>query len=131
MKKISRERWDKKIGGVFGGLGRFLCIDPTLLRLTAILICIFTGVIPLLIVYLIAWAMIPPGPPTYIKFNCKRLYRSVKDKKIAGVCGGIAKLLSIDSTIVRVVVIFLMVITGFIPVLITYCIGALIIPVER
>jgi len=31
----------------------------------------------------------------------KKLYLSDKDKKIAGVCGGIAEYLGIDSTIVR------------------------------
>jgi phage shock protein C len=36
----------------------------------------------------------------------KRLYRSVKDKKIAGVCGGLAKYFNIDPAIVRVVFLF-------------------------
>jgi len=31
----------------------------------------------------------------------KRLYKSDTDKKIAGVCGGIAEYFNIDSTIVR------------------------------
>ena len=130
MKTIMRERWDKKIGGVLGGLGRFLNIDPTILRLLAILICIFTAVIPLLIAYIIAWALIPLGSPSYIKYNCRRLYKSAKDKKIAGICGGIAKLLSIDSTIVRLLVVAVMIFTGFFPLLITYFIGAFIIPFE-
>ena len=33
----------------------------------------------------------------------KKLYRSSKDKKIAGVCGGLAEYLNIDPTIVRVI----------------------------
>lgn len=33
----------------------------------------------------------------------KKLYRSVSDKQIAGVCGGLAKYLGIDSTVVRLV----------------------------
>ena len=130
MKTITRERWDKKLGGVIGGLGRFLSIDPTILRLIAILVCIFTAIIPLLIAYIIAWALIPQGPPTYIKFKCRRLYRSAKDKKVAGICGGIANLLSIDSTIIRLLIVVVMVFTGFLPILITYFIGALIIPIE-
>jgi phage shock protein C len=32
----------------------------------------------------------------------KRLYRSKKDRKIAGVCGGVAEYFEIDPTIVRV-----------------------------
>jgi len=33
----------------------------------------------------------------------KRLYRSKKDEKIAGVCAGIAEYLNIDPTIVRLI----------------------------
>lgn len=33
----------------------------------------------------------------------KRLYRSGKDKVIAGICGGIAEYFNIDSTIVRLI----------------------------
>ncbi|MBQ6265592.1 MAG: PspC domain-containing protein [Clostridia bacterium] len=31
----------------------------------------------------------------------KKLYKSVNDRKLAGVCGGIAEYLDLDSTIVR------------------------------
>jgi phage shock protein C len=37
------------------------------------------------------------------KKEIKRLYRSKKDKKIAGVCGGIAEYLNIDPTIIRLI----------------------------
>ena len=33
----------------------------------------------------------------------KKLYRSRKDRKIAGVCGGIGEYLGIDPTILRVI----------------------------
>ena len=33
----------------------------------------------------------------------KKLYKSSKDKKICGVCGGIAAYFNIDSTIIRLV----------------------------
>lgn len=35
----------------------------------------------------------------------KKLYRSNTDKKIAGVCGGLAEYLKIDSTIVRLLLV--------------------------
>ena len=35
--------------------------------------------------------------------STKKLVRSGSDKKIAGVCGGIAKYFGIDSTIVRII----------------------------
>jgi len=33
----------------------------------------------------------------------KKLYKSVKDRKITGVCGGIAEYLNIDSNIIRII----------------------------
>ena len=33
----------------------------------------------------------------------KKLYRSKTDKKVAGVCGGLAKYLNIDVTLVRII----------------------------
>ena len=33
----------------------------------------------------------------------KKLYKSTKDKKIAGVCAGMAEFLNIDSTVVRLI----------------------------
>lgn len=33
----------------------------------------------------------------------KKLYRSSTDKKISGVCGGIAEYFGIDSTIIRII----------------------------
>ena len=33
--------------------------------------------------------------------NSKKLYKSATDKKIAGVCGGLAAYLNIDATIIR------------------------------
>lgn len=34
--------------------------------------------------------------------NSKRLYRSSTDKKLAGVCGGLAEYFNVDPTLVRV-----------------------------
>lgn len=116
------------MAGVCGGLGQFLKMDPTIIRLLVVMVCIFTGVLPVLILYIIAWMLIPLGPPTYIEFECKKLYRSVKDRKISGICGGIAESLNIDPTIVRLVVLFALLITGIVPVLVGYIVGTLIIP---
>lgn len=38
--------------------------------------------------------------------NAKRLYRSRKDRKIAGVCGGIAEYFNVDSTLIRLLFLF-------------------------
>lgn len=58
----------------------------------------------------------------------KRLYRSQYDRKIAGVCGGIAKYFSIDPTVVRLLAVVLFFISTGFPVLIGYIIAAAVIP---
>jgi len=60
----------------------------------------------------------------------KRLYRSRKDRKIAGVCGGIAEYLDIDPTVIRIIYVLLTVFTGFILGIIAYLLIWLIIPNE-
>jgi phage shock protein C len=59
QKKLIRSRSDKMIAGVFGGLGNYLNIDPTILRLIYVFITIFSGVFPGLIAYIIAAIIIP------------------------------------------------------------------------
>lgn len=58
----------------------------------------------------------------------KKLYLSKKDRKIAGVCGGLAEYFEIDSVVVRVLFVFLLVFTGFAPGIVFYILAALIIP---
>ena len=61
MKKLYRSQKDKKIAGIFGGLGEIFSIDPTLLRLAFVFIGLATGIIPLLVAYLVGWMIIPKG----------------------------------------------------------------------
>lgn len=56
----------------------------------------------------------------------KKLYKSRTDKKVCGVCGGLADYLEMDATIVRLIVIALMLCGG--GGLIAYLIAAIIIP---
>ena len=65
MKRLYRSQKDKKIAGIFGGLGEIFSIDPTLLRLAFVFLGLATGVFPLLISYLVGWFIIPKGeePP--------------------------------------------------------------------
>ena len=55
-----------------------------------------------------------------------RIHKSVKDKKIAGVCGGIAEYFGIDSIIVRLLLVFFCFLGG--SGVIAYIIAAIIIP---
>ncbi len=56
----------------------------------------------------------------------KKLYRSSEDKKIAGVCGGLAEYLKIDSTIVRLLLVVFCLMGG--AGILLYIIAWLIIP---
>ncbi len=58
----------------------------------------------------------------------KRVYRSNTDKKIFGVCGGIGEAYDIDPTLIRIIVVFLALATGLIPMVITYIAARLIMP---
>lgn len=58
----------------------------------------------------------------------KELYRSNKDKKIAGICAGVGEMFNIDPTIVRLAFVFVCVLTGVFPLIATYAVGWLIIP---
>ncbi|NLB43038.1 MAG: PspC domain-containing protein [Clostridiales bacterium] len=57
-----------------------------------------------------------------------KMYLSETDKKISGVCGGIAEFFDIDSTLIRLAWVILSLFTTGFPGLIAYIIAALIIP---
>ena len=58
----------------------------------------------------------------------KKLYRSRTDKKLCGVCGGLAQYLNMDASIVRLILV-LLTLAGCSGILI-YIICALVIPEE-
>ena len=57
-----------------------------------------------------------------------RLHKSARDKKIAGVCGGIAEFLGVDPTIIRVV--WAVLAFGWGAGVLLYIICALVLPEE-
>jgi phage shock protein C len=58
--KLYRSKKDCVIGGVCGGIAEYFDIDPTLVRLLAILIFFFGG--SGIIAYIIGWIIIPQNP---------------------------------------------------------------------
>lgn len=59
----------------------------------------------------------------------KKLYRSESDRKIAGICGGLAEYFNIDATIVRLIYIVLVFMSAF-TFLLIYIAGMFVIPNE-
>ncbi|MCL5409840.1 MAG: PspC domain-containing protein [Patescibacteria group bacterium] len=58
-KKLYRSEQDRIIAGVFGGMGKYFNVDPTILRLVWVVMTVFTGLAPGLIVYILAAVIIP------------------------------------------------------------------------
>lgn len=65
-RQLRRSRTDRYIGGVCGGVAQYLNMDPTLVRILAVVLTLFTGV-PV-VLYLVALFLmpeedLPSGPP--------------------------------------------------------------------
>ena len=59
-KKLYRSRRSSMIAGICGGLGEYLNVDPTIMRLAAVLLAFADGIG--LIAYIIAWIVVPRNP---------------------------------------------------------------------
>ena len=68
--KLYRSTKKKVIGGVCGGLGEYLILDPVLIRIVFVLLAIFNGVGVL--VYLIMWVVIPADKDVRPEVNFKK-----------------------------------------------------------
>jgi len=128
MRKLYRSRSNKKLAGVLGGLGEYWKIDPTIIRLIFLIIFFITAIFPFLIAYIIAAIIIPLEPITRKQRKYKVLYRSRKNKFIAGVLAGISEFLKIDPTIIRLIFIAIMILTGFAPMIFAYIVAWIVIP---
>ena len=56
----------------------------------------------------------------------KKLYKSKTNKKICGVCGGLAEYLEMDATIIRLILVLAVLFAGV--GILAYIIAALVIP---
>lgn len=56
-KKLTRSRENRMLGGVCGGLGEYLGIDPTIIRLIWAVSAVFWGAG--IVLYILAWIIIP------------------------------------------------------------------------
>ncbi len=56
---LRRSVANRHIAGVCGGLGEFLDIDPTVVRVVYVLLSIFSAAFPGILVYLLLWILIP------------------------------------------------------------------------
>lgn len=61
-KKLYRSRDDILLAGVMGGLAEYFEHDSTLWRLGFIIFLIITGIMPGVLLYVVAWLIIPQKP---------------------------------------------------------------------
>ena len=59
MKKVYLSRTDDKIFGICGGVGKAYDTDSNLIRLGCIFLCLLTGIIPLVVTYIVAYFLLP------------------------------------------------------------------------
>jgi phage shock protein PspC (stress-responsive transcriptional regulator) len=130
VRRLRRLPLEGKAGGVCAGLAAHLNADPTLIRLAWAVLTVVPGMlIGGIVVYVAAWVLMPVNELGRSPYHGKRLMRPDGDSWIAGVCGGIAERMGIDSTIVRVVAVILAVYPGYVVFgIITYAVLWAIIP---
>ncbi len=56
---LVRSRSNRVLGGVCGGLARWLGWDPTLVRILYVLVSVLSAAFPGILVYLILWLLMP------------------------------------------------------------------------
>lgn len=113
-RRLARLPDEGKLGGVCAGIAAYFRIDPTVVRLAWVILSVIPGVIVGgIIAYAIAWFVVPVGgtdtPPSAAG---RRLTRSATDRKIGGVCGGLASYFDVDPTLVRLATVILAIYPG-------------------
>jgi phage shock protein PspC (stress-responsive transcriptional regulator) len=132
---MMRRSGEGRLGGVCAGIADYLGADPTLVRLAWVILSIVPGaIVGGIVAYVIAWIIIPdaqadaPASPA----TARRLVRSTVDRKIAGVCGGIAAYFDVDSTLVRLAWTILSVVPGCIVLgIAAYLIAWIVMPRQQ
>src|SRR3954463_15003579 len=91
-RKLFRRSSAGRLAGVCAGIAEYLDADVTLVRLLWIVLSIVPGgFVGGVIAYLVAWIIMPDAVGPVVDAGARRLTRSVADRKIAGVCGGLAE----------------------------------------
>lgn len=98
---LFRNKGDKMLGGVCSGLGAYLRIDTTIVRVLFAMLtfgAFGTG----FVLYVILWAVLPAKymDDTVV---ARKLYRDTDQKAVGGVCSGIAKYFNIAVWIPRLI----------------------------
>jgi phage shock protein PspC (stress-responsive transcriptional regulator) len=99
----------KMLGGVCAGLAQYLNISAVWVRLGFLALFFGFGWLPfipvtILLLYVALWVSMPAVYQDELR-TVRKLFRSNKNKAIAGVCGGLAQYFGIDVSVVRLLAI--------------------------
>jgi phage shock protein C len=130
VRRLTRSRNEGKIAGICAGIANYFAVDVTLIRAAWVVFSIVPGcLIGGVIAYLLAWLVMPEGDGLDPVISGNRLMRSTTDRKIAGVCGGLAEYFNVDATPIRLLWIILSVLVGaVVGGVVAYLVAWLIIP---
>jgi len=135
LRRLVRRPSEGKLAGVCAGIAEYLDVDVTLVRVGWIVLSIVPGAFfGGLIAYIAAMLVMPvaTGPAQADASPRRRLLRSATDRKIAGVCGGIADYLDVDPTAIRLAWIVLTIIPGAIVCgVVAYLVAWFVVPDGR
>ncbi len=62
IKRLYRSKENKILAGILGGVGEYFDTDPVLVRLIYLIILIATGVVPGILIYILAIFVVPERP---------------------------------------------------------------------
>jgi phage shock protein C len=133
-KRLYRQFASGRIAGVCAGIAVYLDADVTLVRLAWVVLSIVPGgLVGGVVAYLAAWMIVPDGPAIpAAAATPRRLTRSDTERRVAGVCGGLAEYFDVDPTVVRLLWAILTIVPGAIMLgVLAYLVAWFIMPLSR
>jgi len=128
-RRLTRSRTEGKVAGVCAGLANYLDVDVVLVRTAWIVLSVVPGaIVGGIIAYIGAWLVMPEESEPAPAARGRRLTRSSSDRKIAGVCGGLAEYFDVDATAIRLLWIVTSVFTAIVGGIIAYVLAWIVIP---
>ena len=129
IRRLTRRPAEGKLGGVCAGMAAYFDVDSTLVRVAWIVLSIWPGAIVLgVIAYIAAWILMPSAD-TLSGTPRRQLLRSRTDRKLAGVCGGLAEYFNADPTLVRLAWVISSIVAGAVVFgVIAYLIAWFVVP---
>ena len=131
-RRLDRIPAQGKIAGVCAGIANYLETDVAIVRALWVLLSIVPGtLIGGVLAYAAAWVLMPESAAPMVPATGKRLVRPQFDRKVAGVCAGLARYFSVDVTLVRLIWVVLSIYPGVLILgALAYAIAWFVIPAE-